>query len=397
MSAVPNFADVNKIGDRPLTEDGVTPKLGQAFDPRRNALNFWRLTLALAVIFWHSINFTGGHVPYAPLHQFLRDTWVDAFFAISGFLITASWLSKPRARNYFAARGLRILPGLWVCLIVTAFVIAPIGVAIQGGSAVALLQSRAAITYVLKNSAVLPVQLDIAGTPRGVPWSGSWNGSLWTLIFEVFCYLAVAGFGVVRLLNRRWFIPVAFGLALFWATRLPPWSVFAEQIEGHQQLDPATAGVLLQSVAARLFVMFLAGALLYRFRNVIPARWSLVALSLIIVPVTMLLPDYRLVGAIPLAYAVIASGALIRNKRLRLKTDLSYGVYIYAFPIQQVLVMAGLGSVDVFVFAIIAALATLPVAALSWFLVEKPCKHLAKPPELNDRPSDVETLTAHLR
>jgi peptidoglycan/LPS O-acetylase OafA/YrhL len=377
MSAVSNFADVNKSADRRLNQHGVTSTLELEFDPHRNALNSWRLTLAFAVILWHSFSLTGRHVSYAPLHQLLRDTWVDAFFAISGFLITASWLSKPRARSYFAARGLRILPGLWVCLIITALVIAPIGVAIQGGSAVALLRSRAAIMYVLKNSAVLPVQPDIAGTPHGVPWSGSWNGSLWTLVFEVFCYIAVAGFGVVGLLNRRWFIPVAFGLTLFWAARLPPWSVFADEIEGHNQLDPATAGLVVQSVSARLFLMFLAGALLYRLRNVIPARWSLVALSLIIVSATMLLPDYRLVGAIPLAYAVIASGALIRNQRLRLRTDLSYGVYIYAFPIQQVLVMGGLGGVDVFVFAIIAAIATLPVAALSWFLVEKPCKHLA--------------------
>ena len=63
--------------------------------------------------------------------------------------------------------GLRILPGLWACLIVTAFVIAPIGVAIQGGSATNLLLSPAPILYVLGNSVVVLLQLDIAGTPNG--------------------------------------------------------------------------------------------------------------------------------------------------------------------------------------------------------------------------------------
>jgi peptidoglycan/LPS O-acetylase OafA/YrhL len=105
---------------------------------------------------------------------------------------------------------------------------------------------------------------------------------------------------------------------------------------------------------------------------VIPARWSLVAVSVVIVLAASLLPNYRLIGGIPLAYAIIVSGALIHNKRLRLRTDLSYGVYIYAFPIQQLLIICGLGIMNPIVFAIIAAIATLPLAALSWFLIEKP-------------------------
>lgn len=76
----------------------------------------------------------------------------------------------------------------------------------------------------------------------------------------------------------------------------------------------------------------------------IPARWSLVAVSAAIVVVAgLLVPNYRVVAAIPLAYAVIVSGALIHNQRMRLRTDLSYGVYIYAWPIQQLLVICGLG------------------------------------------------------
>ena len=346
-------------------------KLGQEFDPRNNALNAWRLTLATGVILWHSFALTGRHLLYAPARQLLGEAWVDGFFAISGFLITASWLNNPRPRNYFAARGLRILPGLWVCLIITAFVIAPIGVAIQGGPAAKLLLSRAPIVYVLKNSAVLPLQHDVGGTPRGIPWPGLWNGSLWTLTFEVVCYIAVAVLGVVGLLNRRWLIPALLALALTWSALLPRSSVFANEIEAHQRIDPATAALVMEAVTARLLVMFLAGALLYQLRNVIPARWSLVAVSVVIVLAAMLLPNYRLVAAIPLAYAIIVSGALIHNKRLRLRTDLSYGVYIYAFPIQQLLVICGLASLNVFVFFGLATVATLPLAAVSWFLVEK--------------------------
>jgi peptidoglycan/LPS O-acetylase OafA/YrhL len=89
-----------------------------------------------------------------------------------------------------------------------------------------------------------------------------------------------------------------------------------------------------------------------------------------------LMPDYRVIGAIPLAYAIIVSGSLVHNKRLRLRTDLSYGVYIYAFPTQQLLVVCGVGALTPLAFFPIATIATLPLAALSWFLVEKPALSL---------------------
>ncbi|WP_375485429.1 acyltransferase family protein [uncultured Mycobacterium sp.] len=349
-------------------------KLGQEFDPRNNALNAWRLTLATGVILCHSWPLTGRHVSFAPVHQLLRDVWVDGFFAISGFLITWSWFNNPRLRTYFVARGLRILPGLWFCLFVTAFVIAPIGVAIQGGRATKLLLSSAPIEYVLENSAVMIVHPDIGGTPHGVPypWAG-WNGSLWTLYWEVLCYIAVAVLGVMGLLNRRWLIPALLALALICSALLPPWSMLAEEpaAAAHGNVSAATNWLVMGAVAARFAVMFSAGALLYHFRNVIPARWSLVAVSVVIVLAASVLPNYRLIAAVPLAYAIIVSGALIHNERLRLRTDLSYGVYIYAFPVQQLLVICGLGIVNPIVFAVIAAIATLPLAALSWFMVEK--------------------------
>jgi peptidoglycan/LPS O-acetylase OafA/YrhL len=88
------------------------------------------------------------------------------------------------------------------------------------------------------------------------------------------------------------------------------------------------------------------------------------------------MPNYRLIGALPLTYVIIVSGALIHDKRWRLRTDLSYGMYIYAYPIQQLLIICGLAFLNPLVLAIIAAIATVPLAALSWFLVEKPALNL---------------------
>lgn len=338
--------------------------LGQELDPRRNALNAWRLALATGVIVWHSFLTTGHHIPFAPVRQLLSEVFVDGFFAISGFLITSSWLRDPRLRDYFVARGLRILPGVWVCLVVVAFVAAPIGVAMQGGSAKHLVTSGASLQYVLINMpAVGGLKFDIGGTPSGVPYPGFWDSSLWTLIWEMFCYIGVALLGVAGLLRRRWPVPVVFALALGCSAiaTLPA---------------DATPQQMVAYAAARFALMFAAGALVHQFRDVVPARWSLVAVCAVIVLASSFLPNYRLVGAIPLAYMIIASGALLHNERLRLRTDLSYGVYIYAFPIQQLMVIAGLVTLNPLVFAVIAAVAVIPVAASSWFLIEKPALSL---------------------
>jgi peptidoglycan/LPS O-acetylase OafA/YrhL len=330
------------------------PSLDEAFDPKLNALNLWRLVMATGVILWHSWPLTGRELGFAPLHQLLRDGFVDGFFAISGFLITWSWFRRPRLRDYVLARAVRILPGLWGCLIVTAFVIAPLSVAVQGGSAVGLAFSRAALDYVLGNSAVLVQRPGIAGTPLGVPWPGEWDGSLWTLFWEMLCYFVIAALGVTGLLRRRWLVPALFVAALIWSLRLPALNSLAEQAPDRRPpMDSAAVSLFLQQAGSRFALMFLAGALLFQFRTVVPARWSLVAASAVLVATASLLPNYRVLAAIPLAYLLIASGALLRHPRLRLRNDLSYGV-----------------------FAAIATAVTLPLAAASWFLIEQPALSL---------------------
>lgn len=319
--------------------------------------------LAAEVMLFHSWPVT-GRTPPRVLLQLLFSVGVDGFFAISGFLITASWLNEPKLRDFLAARALRILPGLYACLIVTAFVFAPLNVAIAGGSATKLLTSFAPVKFVLKNSGVAYIQHFVGGTPFGVPFpEGGWNASLWSLIWELMCYLAVAGIGLAGLANHRWVSPVLLGVAVIGATLVPPlefpgvWTVW--------------------QLVVRSTIMFAAGALLYQWRDVIPARWWLVAVSVVIVvAAAALLPDYRVVAALPLAYAVIVSAIKIHIKRMRLRTDLSYGVYIYAFPTQQLLASCGLAKLNPIVFAGLSTTAVLPLAALSWFVVEKPAQSL---------------------
>lgn len=339
------------------------PKFAEVFDPRLNSLNAVRLIMAIGVIFWHSYPITGRTIGYEPLHQAISEMWVDGFFAISGFLIVGSWFRNPDVRGYVEARLFRIAPAFWVCLIVTAFVVAPVGVWMQGGDGDELLFSTAPLTYVIKNAGIWMFQFDVGTTPTNLPFSGTWNGSLWTLGWEALCYVAVLALGVLGLLKRNWVVPATFAglLAILIVSDFHP-------IAGH-----VTTG-------ARFGVMFFAGALVYQYRKTLPLNWPLVVVSLLITVGTMWLPDYRAVGALFWAYAVLGIGVLIKVPALRFRNDLSYGTYIYAFPIQQLLAIAGLGAIGALGFSVVATAATLVAAAASWFLVEKPSARARKRP-----------------
>ena len=99
-----------KIVNRWPKQAGKSMKLGQEFDPRNNALNAWRLTLATGVILWHSFALTGRHLLYAPARQLLGEAWVDGFLNLKD---PRSRRSAPAARGpaRFAAQAFASSPG----------------------------------------------------------------------------------------------------------------------------------------------------------------------------------------------------------------------------------------------------------------------------------------------
>ncbi|GAA1855373.1 acyltransferase family protein [Microlunatus capsulatus] len=329
------------------------------FDPRRNALNAIRLLLAVSVIVWHSFPLTGADIGFAPLRQLLSHGGVDGFFTISGYLIVSSWLRAPKVSTFLRARVLRIFPGFWASLLLTAVVVAPLALVLAGVGLPAGYWSDAA-AYVGSNAALWVNQYGIAGTPAGVPFPEVWNGSMWTLVWEFFCYLAVLGLGVVGLLHRRHTMVVAF-VALTATTLATAYG-------------PVDNYWL--TLGSRFGLPFVAGALVYRYRETLVVRGRYLLLAAVVVLASTALPDYRVVSALPLAYLLLGLGALGTRPRLQFRQDLSYGTYIYAFPLQQLLALVGAGALGVPLFALASLVLTLPLAAASWFGLEKPVLRL---------------------
>ena len=329
--------------------------LQDRFDPRSNSFDVLRMLFALLVAVAHGIS---AHTGWQPLlgSSGIGDFGLDGFFVLSGFLVTRSWFRLESFPRFAWHRFLRIMPGFWVCLVVVAFVAAPVAAALQGMSPLqAFTGTPSAWTYVLENAGLLIVHYDIAGILADLPKESSFNGSLWTLAFEAFCYAIVGVLGALGLLRRRPALVPAAAAVLLALTAM----------------QEAGLPVLLNERVIRLVLMFLLGAAAYLYADRIPLRGGLVAGAAGLFLVSLaLFDDYRVLGAVPLAYLYLWAAASLPAMRMR--ADLSYGFYIYHWPLQQILMLTALAAAPTAVFVPVSiALAVLPAAA-SWYLVERP-------------------------
>ncbi len=339
-------------------------RLGEIrFDGRRNALNLVRLGLALAVLVSHGFVLRGRPEPtFADVN--LGRWAVYGFFAISGYLITGSRLSSPLPA-YVLRRLARIYPAFVVCLVVTAFGFAPVAYWHDHGSIDGFFgaTSTTPLNYVLSNLTLKVVAFGVAGTPSGVPFPGAWDGSLWSLYYEAVCYALVAALLSVVAFRRRsaLVLGVAFALSVLLQAQMELVSRYAE---GNGDL----------ALLAPLLPFFLAGGLVHMLRNRLVLTWpGALACAAGTAGLALALPTYGVQLAAPLVvYLMLWLGASLPCPEWVRRNDVSYGVYIYAFPVQQLLLVLGATTWRMVAFdaAVVALTAALAVA--SWFAVEKP-------------------------
>jgi peptidoglycan/LPS O-acetylase OafA/YrhL len=326
------------------------------FDGRANALNLMRLVLAASVIVWHAYAFPLRQGLPDPAVRLLEQVGVDGFFAISGFLIVRSWQRHPEPRDFIAARAARILPGLWVCLVVTAFVIVPVAVAVADRAQPDL---WAQVKYVVLNAGVFMGSLGIDGVPPPGGWL-VWNASLWTLWWELMAYTVVLIAGGRGLLTTKGVVGTAV------------WCWLASLINMLLGSESSAANTHWNTAIPRLGLMFACGALLWMHRTRVPVSRTLLALSVLAVAASAYVPNYRLIAAPAVAYACVVTAIYLgRWAPLRLRHDISYGVYVYGAPVQLALIGTGhVGSWMSFTLATLAIV--VPMATLSWLVVERP-------------------------
>lgn len=307
---------------------------------------------------------------------------VYGFFGISGYLIAAS-ATRNSVGRYLWQRALRILPAFWICLIVTAFFFGLIGW-FHGnprcGISCYVRASDGPLDFIARNSWLRLNQSNIADTLHGVPLPGPWNGSLWSLYYEFLCYLIVAALAATRLLRHRWAVAVL--AAGVWALEIAITSVPSLNAQVNDFRN-SSAFLMLALVP-----IFLAGSLLYLYRDEIRDSGvaALVCLGVFlisfVVPLGNHVPAYTLTSANLFApvliYPLLWLGIHLPLQRVGARNDYSYGVYIYAWPVSQLLALWGVYKWGYLVYALLIVLLTSPFAVASWWLIEKHALRLKK-------------------
>lgn len=331
------------------------PALTERFDPRRNSFDALRLLLAALVAIDHGIIMRTGVV-----HQLhgsaLGDFAVDGFFVLSGFLVAASYLRLRSLVRYAWHRALRILPGFWVCLLLTALVAAPLIAVLEGKPAGSVFTTGpTAWQYLTDNAFLLMRQFGIADLLAGNPTPTVLDGSLWTLFYEGLCYALVAALGAFGVLAKRRWLVLVLTIAV--------WGVTVAQAAGLTETG---------QLSARLTLMFLLGCLAHLYADRLPTGYGWLAGAALVFAAALIWSEpYRVLGAAAFAYLLIWVGACAPFA-VRVRTDLSYGLYIYHFLIFQILMVTALAVLPIIPFLLAGTAITLLVAVASWHLVERP-------------------------
>lgn len=319
---------------------------------RQNNFNFLRLLFALLVLLSHAPELVDGNRSRELLTQTFGtisfgEFAVDGFFLLSGYLIVQSWHSTPDVWLFLQKRVLRIYPGFIIASLVCALIVGPIA------SKATAYWSAASIGQFVWGIALLQ-EPAIAPVFQGTPYPAV-NGSMWTISLEFYCYLAVLALGVMGAINRRriWLFATAI--------------IFA--VLAGQKLGYVSPGALL-----RLASFFFAGGCFYLYRDRIRFTRKAAIAAAVVLAVAMFswrgaeLALAIFGGYLLFYFALTPNAALSGFNKL---PDVSYGVYLYGWPVQKLWLWYFPGM-SPWVHFMLSSAVCLLLGAVSWYAVEKP-------------------------
>ena len=329
----------------------------------------------------HSLELTHpGPAPVSVMHEAVGELGVVVFFSLSGFLVARSWAFDPQPLSFAVKRALRLMPALVVSLLLTALVLGPLVTALPPD---AYLESPGTKAYVLDNAA-FQTNVALPGVFAHAPFAGVVNAPLWTLPLELRAYCLVLLLGLLGVFGRRRLLMpvVAVFVALLAVSSVRSAIPFGDRLVAMMVDIQAPPSLVAQASAgafqeyARLFAAFAIGASLFAFARWIPLRWSIACALAVAWALAAALGG---ASAVPIATAWLLPYVVLllayRTSRVgrlpRRLGDYSYGLYIFAFPVQQAIVEWLRPSSGWVTFAL-ATPVIVVLAVASWHVVEAP-------------------------
>ena len=333
---------------------------------RKDNFDLLRLLAASTVVVSHCYFLTGREAS-EPLYKASHLTDMGAFsvfifFIISGYLIAGSWDSHKRAAAFLGKRLLRIMPALLVSVLMALFVLGPI------------LTSKTQVEYFsnpytwlyLNNISLYNRIHTLPGVFATNFTPGIINGTAWTLPYEFSMYLLLLLFGTLGWFNthKRWILVLVFILGIIIQFNTHIWGTTFTSIE---------VFFINISVLIKNGTFFVAGMLYYVFKDKIIFDWKYCILAFVALiisfgqsdwffPIMYLSLPYVI---LTVAYIPTSVGQLISKLG-----DFSYGIYIYGYPIQQILV-SQMPHIKLLPMIAISLFLSVIAGALSWYTIEK--------------------------
>jgi peptidoglycan/LPS O-acetylase OafA/YrhL len=316
----------------------------------RNSLDLIRLIASILVLYSHQFSLLANPEPSLFGQINVGRLGVIIFFFLSGMLIWQSWLRDPNLKRFFLRRSLRIFPALWVVIFCSIFLIGPYFSTLPISDFF-----YSSITWHYLSNLVLVINHYLPGVFVDNPFPKAVNGSLWTLPLEFCCYALTALFGTIKLLPKNLILSFIFTLLLLLQAFIP--RIFGNYFLPH----------------LNMIFIFLCGALYTKTQQkFINKSIYLDVILLIMYTINM---ELEFIYSLAFTFLIIYFG-LHCNYGYKITSvigDLSYGVYIFAFPIQQIIIQSGHDKNWCFwQFFTLSFLATLCTSFLSWHFIEKP-------------------------
>lgn len=339
-----------------------TESLAWHFRSLSNNFNLIRLLAALAVIYGHSYAVTthGGADLYLQFvgNKFIGGVAVDVFFLISGFLVTASIQRSRSVLHYAAARVLRIYPALVLCVSLTVLV----GWLFTTAE---VYWSRETAEFAFYNATAIDTRYFLPGIFKANK-DAAINGSLWSITVEVRLYVAVLLIYVLGLLRSRTRFNSAFFSLLVLGYFRPDWIPVFSSHGNHLSVS----------------MYFLIGAFFWVNADLIPLKAPLALAGLITAAAFLHQPQFVYFYTLALSYVVFCVAFAPGMTWFNRLGDYSYGVYLYGWPVQQLLVSMNPDQ-DATTNTLATCTLALMLAMLSWHGLEKPALRWKRHPVLD--------------
>lgn len=360
-----------------VQQASAVKNISESLNGHRNSFGAIRLGLALLVIVSHSFPLGGwGTDPTSAWsgQTHIGTIAVIGFFGVSGYLVTKSAVSADVVQ-FFWRRALRLLPAFWLSLAVVAFVLGPIVWLMDGRELGSYFSptNDGPVGYVVSNVTTFVKQWGIhdifqTTTPFGVETGDSAvNGSIWTLRHELLAYVVVGGFAVIGALRHsRVLVPI---LAAFLAI-----------LHIINTASPGAAGqiffVLGMTKVLPLLYAFFVGSTFALYSRQIPVTTAMGIGAAAVFFLTWWKGGLYTFGVPAFVYMLIWLASALPKRMQKIgnegRPDLSYGVYLYGWPVQQFLAYVGLASAGYVVYTLASVALSLAFAVLSWYLIERP-------------------------